>query len=116
MIINITTRHADISEALKTYAHDKLDPVLAGYPQVEHAHIILDVQKFRHIVEVVVQARRHVRIEAQAVTEDMYKSIDQVADRVDRQLRRAREKIVDHKGVRHRTKLADFEQKLDAAD
>lgn len=115
MIINVTARHADISDAMKTHVHTKLSSVLAGYPQVEHAHVILDIEKFRHIIEVVVQAKRHQKIEAKDESNDMYSSIDRVADKLDRQLRRAREKVVDHKTTEHRVKLADLERETNHA-
>jgi putative sigma-54 modulation protein len=109
MIINVTARHADISDAMKAHVHAKLSSVLDNYPQVEHAHVILDIEKFRHMIEVVVQAKRH-QIEAKDESNDMYASIDRVADKLDRQLRRAREKIVDHKATKHRVKLADVDR------
>lgn len=112
MIINVTVRHADISDAMKTHVHTKLSSVLAGYPQVEHAHVILDIQKFRHIIEVVVQVKHHPQIEAKDESDDMYASIDRVADKLDRQLRRAREKVVDHKTAGHRVKLVDLDRKM----
>lgn len=112
MNIDITSRHAAITEAIKAHVYAKLDGVLQEYPQVEHAHVVLDTQKFRHIVEVAIQAKNHVRIEARDVSDDMYKSIDLVVDKVDRQLRKSREKVTNHKGSRRRIKLADFEQKL----
>ncbi|MDD5483810.1 MAG: ribosome-associated translation inhibitor RaiA [Kiritimatiellae bacterium] len=112
MVINVTARHADISDAMKAHVHEKLNAVLNAYPQVEHAHVILDIQKFRHIIEVVVQAKRHQKIEATDESEDMYASIDRVADKLDRQLRRAREKVVDHKTAQHRVRLTDLESSL----
>jgi putative sigma-54 modulation protein len=111
MIINVTARHADISEEMRTHVYTKLAALLEGYPNVEHAHAILDIQKFRHSIEVVVQAKRHKRIEAKDESNDMYCSLDRVIDKVNRQLRRAREKVVDHKTAQRRVKLADLEQK-----
>ena len=113
MTINITSRHADVSDAMKAHVHSKLAAVLDAYPEVEYAHVIMDVQKFRHIIEVVVQGKNHMRIEAKEESDDMYASVDKVADKADRQLRRLRDKVVDHKSTKHRTKLADFEQELD---
>jgi len=43
------------------------------------------------------------------VIEDMIKSIDNAIEKLDRQLRRAREKLVEHKHEAHRTKISDFE-------
>ena len=112
MTINITSRHADISDTQKAHVQAKLAAVLEAYPEVEYAHVIMDTQKFRHIIEVVVQGKHHLRIEAKDESDDMYASVDKVADKVDRQLRCARDKAVDHKSTKHRTKLADFEQEL----
>ena len=112
MNINVTSRHVAITDAIKAHVYAKLFAVLQEFPQVEHAHVVLDTQKFRHIVEVTVQAKNHVKVEAQEVSDDMYKSIDQVVDKVNRQLRKFRDKCVNHKGSRRRIKLADFEQSL----
>ena len=95
---------------MKAHVHAKLSAVLDSYPQVEHAHVILDIEKFRHMIEVVVQAKRHQKFEAKDESSDMYASIDRVADKIDRQLRRAREKIIDHKTAKHRVKLADLDR------
>ena len=112
MTINITSRHADISDTQKTHVHAKFTAVLEAYPEVEYAHVIMDTQKFRHIIEVVVQGKHHLRIEAKEESDDMYVSVDKVVDKVDRQLRRSRDKVVDHKTNKQRTKLVDFEQEL----
>lgn len=112
MTIDITARHADISEAMKAHVTAKLSAILGQYPQVEHCHVILDIQKFRHSIEVVVQAKSHQRVEARDESDNMYVSIDRVVDKVDRQLRRAREKVVDHKAPGHRVKLTDLDREI----
>lgn len=110
MTINITSRHADISDTLKDHVDAKLTTILAAYPQVEYTHVIMDIQKFRQIVEVVVQGKHHLRIEAREESDDMYASVDKVVDKVNRQLRRWQDKVVDHKSSSHRRTLTDFKQ------
>ncbi len=112
MNINITSRHTAITDALKAHVFAKINSVLQAYPQVENAHAVLETQRFRHSVEVIVQVKNQPNVEARETSDDMYKSVDQVIDKLDRQLRRSRDKRVNHKGIRRRTKLADFEQKL----
>jgi len=112
MNIDITGRHVDVTDVIKDHIYSKLDVFLKEYPRIEHIHVILDTQKFRKIAEIVIQAKDHVRIEAQEDTNDMIKSIDNVVNKVWKQLRRSREKLVDHKTSAHRTKLSDFEQDL----
>lgn len=109
MTINITARHADISDAMKAHVNKKLSAILESYPHVEHAHVILDISKFRHMIEVIVQTKKHKKIEARDESDDMYSSIDRVIDKIDRQLRRARDKVVDHKSAKHRVTLADLD-------
>lgn len=112
MNINITSRHAALTDALKALVYAKVSRVLQEYPQVEHAHVVLETQRFRHSVEVIAQVKNQVNVKARKTTDDMYKSVDQAVDKLDRQLRRSRDKQGDHKGSRHRIKLADFEQTL----
>ena len=112
MSIDITGKNVDVTDAMKDHIHLKLDVFFKEYPRIEHIHVILDVQKFHKIAEIVIQAKDHVRIEAKEVTDDMIKSIDNVVNKAWRQLRRSREKLVDHKTSVHRTKLSDFEQDI----
>jgi putative sigma-54 modulation protein len=112
MNISITFRHMPISEPLREYAEKKLSAVFEHFPQVETCHIVLNVEKIRHIAEVVLTVKRHGRIEAKDESDGMYKSIDNVADKIERQLNKLREKKVDHKAGEHRTRLSDFEREI----
>ena len=112
MSIDITGKNVDVTDAMKDHIHLKLDVFFKEYPRIEYIHVILDVQKFHQIAEIVVQAKDHIRIEAQENTDDMIKSIDNVVNKAWKQLRRSREKLLDHKTSAHRTKLSDFEQDL----
>ncbi|MBI3986331.1 MAG: ribosome-associated translation inhibitor RaiA [Lentisphaerae bacterium] len=113
MNISITSRHLDVTEAIKAYAGAKINGVLKeDYPRIESIHVILDIQKFRHFVEVVIQAGQHIRVEAKEESDDMYKSIDKVADKISRQLLKIKEKKVEHKSNKRRTRLADFEREI----
>lgn len=114
MIIQITSRHLEVTDAIRDYVQGRLMPVLAEYPAVEHAHVILGVEKFRHWAQVVVQGKQYLSGEAKAETDDMYKSVDAVAEKIGRQLRRARDKVVDHKIPAHRERLVDREKNAPA--
>ncbi len=94
MVIEITGRHVDVTDAIKEYARRKIQKVVEEFPAVESVRVIMDIQKYRHIAEVVVQGRHHLRLEASESSEDMYASIDLVADKMAKQLRRSRDKVV----------------------
>ena len=94
MLIEITGRHVDVTDAIKEYARRKIQKVAEEFPAVESVRVIMDVQKYRHLAEVVVQGRHHLRLEASESSEDMYASIDLVSDKIAKQLRKNRDKVV----------------------
>jgi len=99
MSVEVTARHMQATADLQAYARGKGDLLFEEFPRLEHVHIILDVQKRHCIAEIVVQAKNKIRTEAKDRSENMVVSIDQAFDRVERQLRRRRDKVVDHKGA-----------------
>lgn len=113
MQINVTGRHMEITDAIRNYVHDKLQHALAEFPRTESVHVILDIEKYRQIAEIVVQAPNHVRVEAREESADLYASIDAVVDKVNKQLRRTRDKIIDHKS---REPLSQVERDLQSGD
>ena len=109
MDIQLTGRNVAVNEGLKEYVDSRLVPVLADYPRVESGHVILSHEKYRFTAEVVVQGRDKLREVAQETTDDMYASIDAVAIKIDKQLRKSREKMIERHHERQR--LADVEEK-----
>lgn len=99
MSIEITARHMNIGEDTQDYAREKAERLLSDFPRVEHVHVILDHQKHIYVAEVVVQGRNHIRIEAEESSDDVIASLDKAIDRAERQLRKERDKVQDH---RHR--------------
>ncbi len=98
MTIEITGRHVDVSDSMKHYAEKRLAKLVAEFPRVDKVHVILDIQKFTHMAEVVAHAARHIQLEAKATSENMYASIDESVDKIEVQLRKVLDKRHDHKG------------------
>ena len=96
MSIEITARHVDVSDDLQNYARDRAEAIKAEFPRIEHLHIILDAEKHRQIAEIVVQAKNHVRVQTKETTDNMKVAIDAATDKVEKQLRRHRDKAQDH--------------------
>ncbi len=97
MDMTVTGRHVDITPAIREYAGRKLDQIGIDFPRILSAHYILEVDKFRHIAELVLQCGNHITIEAREVSEDLYASIDRVVDKVARQMRKYKTKIQRHR-------------------
>ena len=100
--IKVTGRHVSITDAIKDYATKKIEGLHLDYPRIIEAQVILDVEKFRHVAEVILHCANHITIEATDQTNDMYASIDQVVDKIARQMRKYKTKIMrTHRPRRH---------------
>ncbi|MBI5562004.1 MAG: ribosome-associated translation inhibitor RaiA [Deltaproteobacteria bacterium] len=96
MQVTVTFRHMDSSEALRQYAVEKSDRLSKYLFEPVDIHWILSVEKIRHIADVTVNANG-VAIKAQAGTGGMYSAIDGAIDKVEKQVRKHKEKVKDHK-------------------
>jgi len=96
--MNVTTtfRHMEQSEALKAYAEEKLERVKKYIDGPISAQVFFTVEKIRHIVEIVISAKG-VNTKASEATNDMYAAVDAVIDKIERQLKRYKEKLKGHK-------------------
>lgn len=97
MQITITARNLEITEPLKRYAEEKIARLQKFVNQITSVHIILSVEKHRQIAEVTLHVREHT-IRGEESSADLYSAIDLVADKIERQILRYKEKIVDHSG------------------
>ncbi len=107
--VKVTGRHVSITEAIKNYAITKIEHLHLDYPRIIEAHVILDVEKHRHFAEVILHCNNHITIEASEETDDMYASIDAVAAKVARQMRKYKTKILRN----HRPRKSNHEQHFD---
>ena len=97
MQVTTTFRHMEQSDALKSYAEEKLDRVAKYIDEPINVQVYFAVEKkIRHIVEIVIAAKG-ISTKASEATNDMYAAIDAVIDKIERQLKRYKEKIKAHK-------------------
>lgn len=115
MQINVTFRHIEPSVPLKDYAQDKISRVKKYLEEPIEAHVVLKVEKFRHIAEVTIDANGLV-INGTEETEDMYSAIDMLADTVEGQAKRTREKSRRRKPVSSGKDLGSGEQSFGDED
>jgi putative sigma-54 modulation protein len=96
MQINLTGHHLDITDPLRNYVDSKFERLERHFDQVTNVHVILSIEKLRQKAE----ATMHVNggeIFADAVHEDMYAAIDGLIDKLDRQVKKYKEKLTDHR-------------------
>ncbi len=92
--ISVTFRHVDPSQPLKDYVTEKLGKLKKIFDKPFEANVTLSVEKYRHIAEVYL-AGKGITIKAFESTDDLYSAIDLVCDKVERQMKKYREKRKD---------------------
>jgi len=104
MSIDITGRHIEITEPIRSFTTDRLERLRGVMDEILEAHFILTVEKHqRHIAELNIKTRRDF-YHAEEVSTDMYTSIAAVLDKVEKQILRdkqrqvARKRHNNHKG------------------
>lgn len=95
MQLDVSGHHVEVTPALRQYVTSKLEKVSRHFDVVTNARCILTVEKLRHKAEATVSVNGG-KIHAEATEEDMYAAIDGLADKLDRQVRKYKEKLVDH--------------------
>lgn len=96
MELHVTFRHMDPSETIKRHVQSRLNRLKKYLLKPETAHVILEVEKFRRIAEITLTDNGD-RIAALDESGDMYESIDGAVAKLERQLKKHKDKIQSHK-------------------
>lgn len=96
MQLDITGQHLDITDSLRNYVTEKMTKIERHFDHVGNVHVILTVEKTRHQAEATVHVAGGGNLFANAEDEDMYAAIDALIDKLDRQVKKHKEKISDH--------------------
>jgi len=96
MQVSITGHHVDLTDALRDYVNEKLARLERHFDKVMDVHVILTVEKLNQKAEATMHLSGN-DIHAEAVTEDMYASIDGLVDKLDRQIVKHKEKVTNHR-------------------
>ena len=95
MQVTISGKHVEITDALREYVRRKLTRIDQHFGPVIRSHVVLHVARNRHRVETTVHAKG-TQWHATAEDKDMYPAIDRVVDKLDCQVIKHKEKVVDH--------------------
>jgi len=92
MQTSVTFKNLEPSEHLKSYVTEKLNRFDKLLDNPAEAGVVLVVEKHRHIAEVNITGDR-LSINGKEETGDMYSAIDMVLDKLEKQLKRSKQKI-----------------------
>jgi putative sigma-54 modulation protein len=94
--LDMTGRHVEITPALRDFAEEKLAKLERLLDGPIEAHVVLGIEKHRHFAEVQVKCKTGL-FSGHQETDDLYASIREVADKLERQALKHKEKIQNHK-------------------
>ena len=95
MNLQIAGHHIEVTPALRLYVENKLEPVIRHFDKVTGVNVILSVEKLKQKAEVTVHLSGK-DIYVESIDEDLYAAIDILADKLDRQIQKHKQKLQDH--------------------
>lgn len=99
MQFSVTFRHMEATEALKSYAKDRLEKIRKYFPDPISVNVVMSTERgYSHRVDVTLQLHNGLTVAGHETTENMYSSIDLVAAKIERQVRKYKDKLRTHKG------------------
>lgn len=107
MRTSVTFKNLDPSDHLRSYISEKLNRLDKYLYNPAEANVVLSVEKFRHIAEVNITGDR-LNINGKEETEDMYSAIDMVLDKLEKQIKKSKQKNREHRSGKGKEKPMAF--------
>jgi len=104
MAIEVTLRHATLSEGAKTYAEGRAKKLINAFPKIENIHVIIDRQHDLYEAEFVIQRKGKPIVGTKEHASNFRSVIDTAAARAEKQIRKLHAKVqAEHiRNVEHR--------------
>lgn len=115
MQTSVTFKNLDPSDHLKSYVSDKLNRFDKYLYNPAEASVVLSVEKFRHIAEINIVGDR-LTINGKEETEDMYSAIDMTLDKIEKQIKKSKQKVRERRTGKGRNKADMAGQAMMAED
>jgi putative sigma-54 modulation protein len=106
MRIRVTCRHCELDPELKQHVDDKLEHLSHYFDRVDEAHVVFTTEGHRCIADVTVHATRVV-VSSEQEADNLRSAFDRSMEKVERQIRRHKERLRHHKGVEATAQVAD---------
>lgn len=97
----VTFRHMEPTEALKSYAKERMERVRKYLPDPISCHVVLSTERHNHRIDVTFQLHNGLSVAGHEITENMYSSIDLCIAKIERQVRKYKGKLEGMKARPH---------------
>jgi putative sigma-54 modulation protein len=114
MQTSVTFKNLDPSDHLKAYVTEKLNRFDRFLDNPAEASVVLSVEKFRHIAEINITGDR-LKINGREETGDMYSAIDMVLDKLEKQIKKSKQKVRERRTDRRTGKTPPEESNFEEA-
>ena len=95
MQLNLSGHHLEITPGTRQYVSNKFKRIKRHFSRVTQVHCVLSAEKSHYKAEATVHLSKG-RLYAEAVRHDLKAALDELVDKLDRQVRRHKEKLHDH--------------------
>lgn len=92
MKINIRGKNIDVTEALRQYIEKRVGKFEKFLNELAEATVTISTEKYTHKIDVLVKVNGHL-IQAEGKTEDLYSAVDQVVEKLEKQILKYKEKV-----------------------
>ncbi len=96
MQVSVTGHHVEITDSLRNHVEEKISKLKRHFDNVVDIHVILTVEKHVQKAEATVHISG-AKLFAEDSQDDMYTAIDNMVDKLDRQIIKYKEKLKNHR-------------------
>jgi len=97
MKFSVTFRKMDPTDAIKQYTEEKVKKIKRFFPDPINAKVVLALERYQHRADVTITLHNGLVLKGQNISDDMYSSIDLAMSKIEKQVRRYKDKIRSHK-------------------
>lgn len=90
--IIVSGHHVEVTDAIRSYVIKKMERIERHFEKITKINVMLKVDRNQQIAEATVTAPGHVEFFAQSADTNLYAAIDALADKLDRQVVKHKDK------------------------
>ena len=114
--VTITVRHESVTDSIRDFVQKKIGTLHLDYPKIIEARAILDVQKNRHIAEIILFCANHIVIDASTEGKDMYAAIDETISKIARRMRKRKTRLLKRNKIKPEQSIKHLDEKVFSSD
>jgi len=115
MRIEITARSLDLTDSMRTHIEKRLLKLKRYFSSVLECHVVAQVERFIYKFEITLHGNGF-DLFAEARSEDLHTAFESAADKMERQVRKHKEKVRDHRGRKPEPQVAEGEEPDEVAE